>query len=179
MLASTDLSNADLTKPIITKTKSIVIMPGQKKIDIDSEGHYLFNFKLYCNPVLTPNGFDIAQNYMDTISLKFDDITVSEMSINAVAISNTIYESNLDFFTESPVLLEPLDKTNIYLSIDYHNQYPKQISYLQYEIGYHNNSRQNISLSSKTMLVNYTVKSRYNGLYHWINLKSYCGKLVQ
>ena len=103
---------SDLSKPIIVRSRTLTISPGQKSIELNLEGHYLFNFRLICNPILTENGWDIAQNHITTASLMIDDICISNTDIGDMSPRGNIlpwYISSLHFL-DSPVLVETIGK---------------------------------------------------------------------
>ena len=173
----------DLSKPTTIRTRTLSLSPGQQSIVLDLEGHYLFNFRLLCNPLLTERGWNIAQNQMATASLVIDDVCISNTDIIDMPPSCNIsawYQTSLDFL-DSPILVETLSRSNVRIDISYiaASARARQVCYLMYDVGYHNNNQQNRVLTSGVTPVCYTVKSKYQNGYHFIGLTTLGGKMVK
>ena len=170
---------SDLSIPINVRTKTHMISPGQQSIELDIEGHYIYNFRLLCNPLLTERGWNIAQNQIITATLVIDNQIISNTDISDMPPSGTIsawYNTSLDFI-DSPILVETLGKTKVRIDLAYIGV-PKQCCYLQYDIGYHNNTIQNQVLTSDVIPVCYFVKTKYQNGYYFIGLTTLGGKLL-
>jgi hypothetical protein len=172
-MTSINILTSHLSKPVHCTTNTIVITPGQVTVSIPLVGHYLYNFKILCNPVITRYG---VQNHISSASFKMNGVIISTIQIgNSSGNSLGPFLAQLNFFNDSPILVTPLSKSTISIELHYTDINIMQTTYIQYDIGYHNNPVQYDILNSGVTLVNYPVLAKHNNDHYRLNLRYYAG----
>ena len=126
-----------LPRPHLVQDRIIPVILGQHRIILPKEGQFMYGFRFCCDHAL--NHVFPSINH---VLLKIDNRLISRVPITNNFTNVTV----LDFFPDSPLLSEALAYSTISLEICYHSEYlnvisndfPKQLFYLNYKVGYFN-----------------------------------------